>query len=490
MSRVVDSGVGVNSDPGSGPALTPPREPQLRRVLGTRDVFLILVTACASPQWAATAAAAGPSSLVVWILGGLGMFVPIGVCVVFLSSRHPAEGGLYVWSKRAWGPMLGFLTGWTYWLSNLPFLTALLYFAAGAALYLVRGMDAAKDASPAYFIGFSFVMLSIAVWLNLRGMSVAKWLSGAGAYARSLETLLLVAIGGAIWWRFGSAAPLDAASLMPGFHLPDWIFWGTIAFAWTGAESISFMSGEIRDVQRTVPRALVAAAPIVAAIYLLSTAAVVVSVTPEQMSALYSVMEAMRLGAERLGVAWLIPLGALLVVVDRMGGFGLWFGVNSRLPFVAGIDSYLPASFARVDPRTGAPTVALWAQAAVMVLFIVMSQAGTTVKGAYNVIVNLMVLVSMLPFLSLFASAIRLSAGPPVAGEARIPGGRFTVIVSAVLGLATTLGAMALALVPAAGESRPVLAVLKVGGTTVLLLAIGLVIYAAGQARTRRAGEA
>ena len=107
--------------------------PQLKRVLGRRDVTLFMITACASPQWAATAAAAGPSSLVVWLLGGLGMFLPVAVCVVFLSSRHPAEGGLYVWSKRAFGPLVGFLTGWTYWLSNLPFLTALLYFAAGAA---------------------------------------------------------------------------------------------------------------------------------------------------------------------------------------------------------------------------------------------------------------------------------------------------------------------------------------------------------------------
>src|SRR5215510_8166459 len=155
-----------------------PQTPQLKRVLGTRDVILFLVTACASPQWAASSAAAGPSSLVVWILGGLGMFVPLGLCVVFLSSRHPAEGGLYIWSKRAFGPLAGFLTGWTYWLSILPFLTALLYFAAGAALYISRRMDANASAPALYFIGFSFAMVVIAVWLNLRGLGVAKWLSG------------------------------------------------------------------------------------------------------------------------------------------------------------------------------------------------------------------------------------------------------------------------------------------------------------------------
>jgi amino acid transporter len=463
--------------------------PQLRRVLGARDVMLFMITACASPQWAATAAAAGPSAFVVWILGGLGMFLPVAVCVVFLSSRHPAEGGLYVWSKRAFGPLAGFMTGWTYWLSNLPFLTSLLYFAAGAAFYLVRRPDAAASAPPAYFVGFSFVVLGIAVWLNLRGLAVAKWLNGAGAHARWMETLLLVVLGAVIWWSFGPAVPLDAESLTPGFRLQDWIFWGTIAFAWTGAEAISFMSGEIQDPQRTVPRALAAAAPVVAAIYLLSTAAVVVSVAPENLSALYGVMEAIRLGAERLGLAWLIPLGALLVIVDRIGGFGLWLGVSARVPFAAGIDSYLPERFARVDPRTGAPAFALRAQAAVIAVFVVIGQAGTTVSGAYAVIVNLMVLVTMLPFAALFASALKLSAGAPVPGEVRIPGGRVTVITCALLGLATTFGAMALALVPAAEESRPWLAVLKVAGTTALLLVIGVAIYGTGRARAARRGR-
>jgi amino acid transporter len=460
--------------------------PQLKRALGTRDVTLFMVTAGASPQWAATAAAAGPDSLVVWVLGGFGMFLPLSVCVVFLSSRYPDEGGLYVWSKRAFGPLAGFMTGWTYWLSNLPFLTGLLYFAAGAALYLVRRPDAAASASPAWFIAFSFAVLGVAVWLNLRGLGAARWLHGAGAYARWLETLLLLALGVVIWWRFGPAVPLDAESMTPGFRLQDWIFWGTIAFAWTGPEAASFMSGEIRDPQRTVPRALAAAAPMIAAIYLLSTAAVIVAVAPEHLSALYGVMEAIRAGAERLGLAWLVPLGALLVILDRIGGFGLWLGVAARVPFAAGIDRYLPPSFARVDPRTGAPTVALWTQTAVIAVLILLGQAGTTVRGAYALLVNLMVLATMLPFAALFASAIKLSGGAPVPGEARLPGGRVTVILSALVGLATTLVAMALALVPAAEESKPWLAVLKVAGTTAVLLAVGVAIHVAGSARARR----
>jgi amino acid transporter len=80
-----------------------PEAPHLPRALGIRDVALFMVTAGCSVQWFTTAAAAGPSSLLVWVFGGLTMFLPLSVCVVFLSSRYPDEGGLYVWSKHAWG---------------------------------------------------------------------------------------------------------------------------------------------------------------------------------------------------------------------------------------------------------------------------------------------------------------------------------------------------------------------------------------------------
>lgn len=467
-----------------------PAQPHLRHAMGTRDVTLLMVTACCSPQWAALAAAAGPSSLAVWVIGGLTMFVPIAVCVVFLSSRHPDEGGLYVWSKLAFGPAAGFMTGWLYWIGATPFITGLLYFAAGSTLYLAGSPDSDIASSPAWFIGFSLVTLALVLWLNIRGLGVGKWLHNAGAVARWIETLLLLALGIAIFTRFGPSVPLTAESMTPGFRLHDWIFWGTIAFAWTGAEAASFMGGEIRDAQRTIPRALALAAPMIAAVYLLSTASIVVSVDPASMNALFGVMEAIRISAERLGVAWLIPLGAALVIVDRIGGVGLWIGAGARIPFVAGLDRFLPAGFGRVHPRFGSPVFSLCTLCAMIALLAVIGQAGTTVRGAYNVLVDMMVIGTMLPFLALFGSAIRLSGGRPVAGEARIPGGRATIVTMALVGLATTIAAIGFAFVPKPGETHPVLAMTKLVVGTAALIGIGALIYVVGSARARRSRRA
>src|SRR5579863_8572731 len=110
--------------------------PDLPRAMGLTDVALFIVLAGSNFQWVATAAAAGPSSITVWLIGCLAMFAPLAIVVVYLSSHHPDEGGMYVWSKRAFGPLAGFLTGWTYWMSNLPYFPALLYFMVGNALYI------------------------------------------------------------------------------------------------------------------------------------------------------------------------------------------------------------------------------------------------------------------------------------------------------------------------------------------------------------------
>jgi glutamate:GABA antiporter len=466
-----------------------PQAPHLKRALGLRDVTLFIVTAGSSLQWAATGAAAGPASLLVWVAGALVMLLPLSVCVVFLASRYPDEGGLYVWSKRAFGPFAGFMSGWTYWTANLPYFPTLLYFSAGSALFWSGNGELAAHASPAYFVAFSMAALGVAVALNLRGIKRATWLNNAGALARWLGTILLVVLGLATWWRFGAATTFNRHTLVPSLHLTAVIFWATIAFAFIGPEAVGFMGGEIRDPRRTVPRALAMAAPMIVAIYMLGTVSVLLAIPPERTNALYGVVDAISSSAARLSLGWLIPLGVACVVLDRLGSVCLWLGAVARIPFVAGIDHYLPESFARVHPRYGSPTVAIWTQAALTAAFICLGQAGTSVRGAYSVLIEMMVAASFLPFLPLFGAAIKLSGAAPLAGEVRIPGGRLTVVAMGSLGLATTLGAIALAFVPPQGEDNPALAVLKVTAVTVLVLLAGAAVYLSGRARARRAAQ-
>src|SRR5215831_19086462 len=189
--------------------------------MGFRDVLLFLITAGTNLQWVATAAAGGASAMLVWFIGLLAMGLPLAVCVIALSSRHPEEGGVYVWTKVAFGDFAGFITGWTYWMSNLPYFPGVLYFAAANALYAGGARWVGYSASPTYFIVASLIGLAVGTVVNVLGIEVGKWLSNVGAIARWLATALLVVIGVAAWTKLGSATAFSARAFLPKTHLKD-----------------------------------------------------------------------------------------------------------------------------------------------------------------------------------------------------------------------------------------------------------------------------
>ena len=89
----------------------PTGPPALARVLGTRDLVLLNIAAIVGLRWLTTAAKIGPSSLILWALGLILFFVPVALAVLELSSRLPGEGGLYLWTKAAFGNRHGFIAG-------------------------------------------------------------------------------------------------------------------------------------------------------------------------------------------------------------------------------------------------------------------------------------------------------------------------------------------------------------------------------------------
>src|SRR5246127_1255930 len=154
---------------GGGLSMAEVEDPQRpKKAVGFRDLLLFYVVTAISLRWIATAAAAGPSSIAIWIGAWLAFYTPLALSVLELCSRYPDEGGIYVWSKRAFGDFAGFITAWTYWACNLPYFPAVLYFAASNALYIRHDWGRFSD-NTSYYIVFSLVALTLATLLNLVG---------------------------------------------------------------------------------------------------------------------------------------------------------------------------------------------------------------------------------------------------------------------------------------------------------------------------------
>jgi amino acid transporter len=461
----------------STPSPPVPATPVLRRAMGFRDLVMFLLVTGFSLRWIAQAAGAGPSSLIIWVGGALLFYVPLVCCVVELSSRYPDEGGVYVWSKRAFGGFAGFITGWTYWTSNLPYFPALLYFTASNALFLAGARGHRLADNTTYFIIASLIGLGLAVVPNIAGLQVGKWLHNAGAAGLWIPALILVVLGGISWVRFGSATPLTASSFVPSTHLKDIIFWSLIAFSLSGLESASMMGGEIQDARRSIPRAVVIAGVLIVALNIASTLAVMLATPATDVSVLNGVVDAVSRMAERLAIPGVTLIVAALIVLSGIGQSGAWFAAAGRLPFVAGIDRYLPPVFSRIHPKWGSPYVSLLVQTAFAVVFIVLSQMGTTVKGAYDVLVSMSVIGYFIPYLFMFAALIALQREPAGPDVVRAPGGAPVAVAMGVLGFLVTALGIVLSCVPTADEANKALAVGKIVGTTVVLLVVGTLIY-------------
>ena len=453
---------------------------KLKRELGFRDLVMFYVVSGISLRWVATAAATGPSSMGVWLLAWCGFFLPLAGCVLELSSRYPAEGGLYVWIREAFGPFPAFISAWTYWMSNLPYFPAVLFFAASSLLYAGHDMQHLAE-SHVYFMIFTIVILLLITTLNVVGLSKGKWLNNVGAVAVVLPAILLIGLSMVSLHKFGSATHFTLGGMLPHAGAKNLIFLSTIFFAFGGSEAASFMGDEINDTRRMIPKSLLVAGVIVTFGYTAGTAAMLIALPANAISGLGGFMTAIDFLAHKLGAAALVAPIAVLVAVGNVGTASAYFSAAARLPFVAGVDRYLPPAFGRVHPRWGTPYIALIAYGAAGIVFGVLGEAGTSVRGAYDMLVSMGVITYFIPYLFLFGSMIRLQSrpSPPVNGvrPIRLPGGKRTAIPLASIGLISTTCTIILSLFPAEDDPNPRATLVKILIMTALLLGVGVAIY-------------
>src|SRR5581483_701973 len=136
-------------------------------------------------------------------------------------------------------------------------------------------------------------------------------------------------------------------------------FWSQIAFAFTGLELVSAMSEEIRDPRRTLPRAVLGSGALIAFMYIAGTFAILGLVPAQELDPQSGVFHAITIGSVAMGVGFLGIVAAMLVTVGNAGGVGSTVAGIARVPFVVGIDRYLPAAFGKIHPKWKTPYISI-----------------------------------------------------------------------------------------------------------------------------------
>ena len=436
----------------------------LKRTVGLRDLVLFNVSAVLGLRWLATAAHTGPHALTLWLAALLMFFVPQSLTVVELARRFPEEGGIYDWTKRAFGPFHGFICGWSYWISNLAYFPTVLISGVVLGSYIggARAIELAK--SPVFTSGLALVLMVIATIMCIAGTEKGKWLANIGGLAIWAPGGILCCCGLVAWWKFGSATPITLHSLIPKFEMDTVNFWSQQAFAFAGLELAPIMAGEIRDPEKNVSRAALISGVSIALIYMAGTAALMAVIPSAKVDLIAGPVQAIDDVARRYGWPGFGGVIGLLMALGALGGAAAWLAGSARLPFVAGLDRYLPPSFGKLHPRWRTPYVSILALAIPALVLLALGLFGGTVAETFVLLADMTLLLYFVPFLYMFAALIAFR-----------PGAKMTALAS--LGAFTTLAAVVLAFIPPAEAANKLFFIGKLAGGTLAFFLVGVWLY-------------
>ncbi len=454
--------------------------------MGLWDVVLLNVVAIVGLRWLLTAAQIGPQAILLWVLALVVFFIPQGWAVAELTAHYPQEGGLYVWTREAFGPFHGFVAGWCYWVNNLIYYPSLLIFLAGNAVFVLGAHAAGLKANPLYTATFSAAVLWLAIILNMVGLRTGKWVQNLGAIGTWLPATVLVVLGVVAGIRFGSSTHFTLPAMLPDLRTLGTIsFWATMCFGFAGLELASVMGEEIRDPERTIPRAIVVSGIIITAIYILGTGAMLIVFKSGHVDIISGIVQSIGSVGGRLGMPWILKVVAISITIGGIGGAGAWLAGSARVPFVVGLDSFLPPAMGRVHPKWGTPYVAILVQGILSTVFILMSVVGSTVKVAYLVLLDATLIIYFIPYLYLFLSLPTLRRRRELESRSgsglQVPGGRVGLWLTTAAGFGATLLSIVLALVPPKGVPNVWTFEGKIVGETAALVLVGLVFYWRGR---------
>jgi glutamate:GABA antiporter len=462
-------------------------QPHLKRALGRWDLVALFVVAVFNLNVVPSIAANGGVTVWLWLIALVMFFWPQGIAVIELAHRFPGEGGVYLWAKEVFGDFHGFLSGWCYWTNNMMYVpTVLLYFVGVSVFVLGPGHEALAD-NKAFTVIVSLLLFVLLVVLNIRGLGVGKWVNNLGGIGTGVAAATLVILGIVIWSRFGT--PITASE----FHIPkDPRFvlnsFGVICFGLVGLELASVMGDEIQEPERNLPFAVAWGGVISGALYIAATVTLLMAVSKNDISVLQGIVQAVAHMASRVSVNWIVAPFALMLSLSIAGIASAWLAGSARIPFVAGLDSYLPSWLGNVHPRYGTPYAALIVHAIVSILLVGLNFLGGSVQETFQKLLSLAVVLQLIPFIYIFGALLKLAFGDSFV---RVRYSKSVLILSGLSGLTTTILAIIVAFFPAQQiTSLALYEVWMFGGTALFIGLAAFFFFVYGRRKSTHAAAA
>jgi amino acid transporter len=320
---------------------------------------------------------------------------------------------------------------------------------------------------------------------NVVGVGVGKWVNNLGGIGTLLSAGALIGLSAS---TFGMRGRNLHASDLVHVHL-DWTVvsaLGAMCFSLIGLELASIMGDEIRNPKRTLPSAIALSGVACGLLYVGTTAALLMAMPAAQIGVVQGMVEAISRMSRQVSLPWMPPALALILSTSVIGIASAWLSGAARLPFIFGLDRYLPSALGRLHPRYKTPYVALIVQSTTCALFLSMSFGGAAVKEAFVTMLDLSVVLDLVPYVYIFAATLMLTSDkkPGLHREGHFSS--YTLRTIGSVGLFTTLLAIAVVFVPSNQVGSVPLFELKMFSGSLFFLGLGAFFFHHGSRKGAR----
>lgn len=458
--------------------------PQLKRILGLSDLSFFLIAALVNLNSVPVVASAGPVALVLWFAGFFLFFIPQAIAVLELSQRSPNEGGIYIWNKKAWGDFHGFISGWAYWVNNIFYVPTLLFYIIGFILYIGGSLTVHLASNPFFMMSVSLGLLWVITYLNIRGFGVGKWIQNLGASGTFITAGTILTIGIITALTRGASNEISFSAIIP--QLGNWQFLALLSIVclnYVGLELGSVIADEIKNPVKNIPRAVTIAGVSTVMLFLVVTSSLLVAIPYKEIGIIEGILQGIEQAASAIGFGWIVFPIALLMIMNAAGNTSAWLSGAARIPFVIGIDKYLPGVLGTVHPKHNTPHIALIVQGIASSVVIIVAAIGSTVGDMYLFLLQTTVVLQLIPYVYMFASLIKVRA--TYGNTAGFFKSKIITLAAGFVGGGMTVFGIAFAFVPAESVSSILIYEIKLIFSCVGFIIPAMIFYYLNSRKTK-----
>ncbi|MEG1496150.1 MAG: APC family permease [Clostridiales bacterium] len=399
------------------PIIAEPKE------LKRRDIFLGMICVMFFLDTVGPVASMGASAITWSLIITLIFFFPSGLIMAEMGSAYPAEGGMYAWVKMAYGSRWGARISWLYWANNAIWISSTSIFTVSVFCQIFLGeVD--------FF--YQLIMSIVLIWgVILFGLGPLKSATKLTNFAAIFKVTITGAMGlMAILFLLKGNSPANDLSLKAFTPKLDqsFLFFSALIYNYLGFEVMSSMGNKIKNPAKDVPRATIANAFVISALYIVAVLSIIIIVPLDNMTIVDAIMDCFLFAGLSPGIGKVVVLvvGTLFLAI-LFAQAATWIVAAGRLAAGAAQDNELPMLFGKMHKTTDTPMGALLITGTIgTILAIIYGFVATTAEDLFWTLFSFTNIIFLMPYIINFQAFLKLrKTKTPLAGSYHVPGPNF-----------------------------------------------------------------